>query len=239
MNIRAMHYDFKQKLNKIDSQKYRNLLVPEIDWKLNEAIEVFVKMIAEPRYKNSDQGFESTQRSIDDIRTIVINQTLDSSLIPEEFDEKSYIVTLPIDYWFKVKAKVYASKGGCDMVLMNTVPVQHSDVEDSAFIEGSFEWRDAPVRFFNNYIRIFTDGTFVVNRLVLDYIKRPAIVNNAQDYIGGQYKSLMDGTILTGSVDCDLPEGVHRNIVDIAVLITTGDLQIPDYQIKQNKLTLN
>jgi hypothetical protein len=39
MTAREMHYDFKQKLNKIDSQKHRNLKVPEIDWKLNEAQE--------------------------------------------------------------------------------------------------------------------------------------------------------------------------------------------------------
>ena len=62
MNAREMHYDFKQKLNKIDSQKYRNLLVPEIDWKLNEAQEVFVKIIAEPRLR-SQLGFEINQRN--------------------------------------------------------------------------------------------------------------------------------------------------------------------------------
>ncbi len=57
MNIKEMHYDFKQKLNKIDSQQYRNLRVPEIDWKINEAYEVFVKSIAEPRV-NNHLGFD-------------------------------------------------------------------------------------------------------------------------------------------------------------------------------------
>ena len=37
MNISEMHYDFKKKLNKVDSEQNRNLLVPEIDWALNEA----------------------------------------------------------------------------------------------------------------------------------------------------------------------------------------------------------
>ena len=73
MNAREMHYDFKQKLNKIDSQKYRDLIVPEIDWKLNEAQEVFVKVIAQPRLQ-SQLGFEINQRTINDIRTIVIDQ---------------------------------------------------------------------------------------------------------------------------------------------------------------------
>lgn len=239
MNAREMHFDFKMKLNKVDSEKYKDLRVEEIDWKLNEAVETFVKMIAEPRYKGSDQGFESTQRSIDDIRTIVVNQSLATSLIPEQFDSSSYIVTLPLDYWYKVGAKVYGTKGNCEMQLLRTHPVQHDDESEvSPFNRSNFEWRDVNIRFFDNHIRIFTDGTFVVNRLVLDYIKRPARIHNAQDTINGQYMAL-DGVMLTGSQSCDLPVGTHRDIVDIAVLITTGDLQIPDYQIKQNKLTLN
>ena len=48
MTIQDMHYDFKKKLNKIDSQQNRNLLIPEIDWTLNEAQELFVKITAFP-----------------------------------------------------------------------------------------------------------------------------------------------------------------------------------------------
>ncbi len=32
MSIKRMHYDIKVKLNKVDSQQYRNLLIPEIQW---------------------------------------------------------------------------------------------------------------------------------------------------------------------------------------------------------------
>ncbi len=68
--VRNMHYEFKRQLNKLDSQKYRNLLVPEIDWVLNQAMHVFIKAVAFP--KSSEAGFESSQRTIDSIRTIVI-----------------------------------------------------------------------------------------------------------------------------------------------------------------------
>ena len=44
---------------------------------------------------------------------------------------------------------------------------------------------------------------------------------------------------LTGTQNCVLPKHTHREIVDIAVLIITGELQIPDYQIKQAKLNMN
>ena len=40
-----MQYDLKFKLNKIDSSQYKNLRIPEIDWVLNESIELFVKIL--------------------------------------------------------------------------------------------------------------------------------------------------------------------------------------------------
>ena len=49
MTIQDMHYDFKKKLDKIDSQQNKNLLIPEIDWVLNEAQEMFVKIVAFPK----------------------------------------------------------------------------------------------------------------------------------------------------------------------------------------------
>ena len=60
MSIKRMHYDLKVKLNKVDSQQYRNLLIPEIDWALNEAQNIFIKNIAEPRKMQQmfDFGFE-------------------------------------------------------------------------------------------------------------------------------------------------------------------------------------
>ena len=54
----------------------------------------------------------------------------------------------------------------------------------------------------------------------------------------GRY-NLPDGTLLEGSVNCELPDHTHREIVDIAVLLLTGELQIPDYQTKLIKLNLN
>lgn len=238
MNAREMHFDFKMKLNKVDSQKYKNLRVQEIDWKLNEAQEVFVKMIAEPRF--TPAGFETSQRSIDDIRTLVVNQTLATGLVPTSFDATSFSAPLPSDYWFKVATKVYALKGDCPLTLMGNVrQVQHDDEHEvSPFDRSSFEWRQVNIRFFNGGIRVFTDGSFTIGRVVLDYIKRPSIIHNAQDAQGGSYKDLK-GVTLTGSQACLLPEGTHREIVDLAVMITAGDLSLPDYQLKQAKVQLN
>lgn len=237
MTAREMHYDFKQKLNKIDSQKNRNLKVPEIDWKLNEAQEVFVKIVAQPRV-GKDLGFEVNQRTIDDIRTIVVNQKLDNAVALSQFDDSSFIGTLPDDYWFYANSKIVATKGTCENKLLNGREVQHDDEADlSVFDRSSFEWRVANIRFIREGIRVFTDGSFTPSKIILNYLLRPRKIHNAQDWIGGTYNDI-NGVPLSGTVACELPEGVHRDIVDLAVFITSGDLNLNSYQFQRNKLSL-
>ena len=65
-----------------------------------------------------------------------------------------------------------------------------------------------------------------------------ATIHNAEDFRAGGYK-LPSGILLTGSNDCILPEHTHREIVDIAVLLATGEMQLPDLQAKQAKVNLN
>lgn len=239
MTIQDMHYDFKQKHNKIDSQKNRDLIVPEIDWKLNEAQELFLKMVAQPRLQKQ-YGFETNQRVIDDIRTVVIDQVFSNGVIPTVYDGTSYIATLPTNYWFYSKSTIYANKGTCENVKMKKVRiVQHDDEhEENIFNKSSFEWREVNVRFNTQGFRIFTDGTFQITKVCFEYLKRPRLIHNAADWRGGTY-NLLDGTALTGRVDCELPEHVHTDIVDLAVAITAGDLSLPSYQSKMNKLGID
>jgi len=230
-----MQYDTKKKLNKVDSQKYRNLRIPELDWALNEALEVFIKRIAEPRAKNGF-GFEVNQRSIDDIREIVVNSN--TPLPAASFTDNSYTVSLPDNYMFYLSSYVEMTKGECTTKGKLLIKQHDDSHEESIFDKSSFEWREVNARFFEEGLRIFTDETFVINNICeLNYIRKPAYMHNAEDYVGATY-NLPDGTVLTGTQDCELSEHTHREIVDLAVLILSGQMQLPDYQIKKDKLNL-
>ncbi len=230
MTIQEQHYDFKKKMNKIDSQQYKNLKVIEIDWVLREAEDIFIKMVAEPR-KFNHLGFERNQRTRDDIRTIVVNESC--SVVTNN------IATLPVDYMFFLRGNVDMTKGPCAGVKGKVHVQQHDDsFEDSPFDRSSFGWREVNALFTEQGVKFYTDGPFTVDNFCLSYIRKPAYIHNASATANGQYMDL-SGTLLTGSVNCELPEHTHREIVDIAVLITTGELQIPDYQVKQAKLKLN
>jgi hypothetical protein len=74
-------------------------------------------------------------------------------------------------------------------------------------------------------------------------IFKPALVdekpgNNAQAYNTGTYVSA-EGVALTGTVNCELPVTTHSEIVDIAVLLASGNIQTSDFQLRLSKLNLN
>jgi|SRR6218665_147165 len=239
MNIKEMHYDFKMKLNKIDSNQYRNLLVPEIDWMLNEAQELFVKMIAEPRGK-SITGFETSQRSTEDIRSIVMQ---DVELVPVTDNNYDKTVYLPADYWYYLACKSVISKPGCGNKIIETKIRQHDDdFQNSPFDETSYDWETVNAVFYSAGMKfsLLDKGTrLTLTNIYLTYVKKPRRMHNAEDFRSGGYRLPGEMTTLTGTLDCELPAHTHREIVDIAALIATGNIQAADYQVKMAKLQLN
>ena len=228
MTIKEMHYDFKRKLNKVDSQQNENLRVPEIDLALREAEEIFIKMVAFPRVK-SYMGFESSQRSIDDIRTLVINEY--------PVDIINNTSSLPDNYLHFIKGDVEMSKGKCKAKGRLFIRQHDDDFERSPFDRSSFEWRTINGVFYEKGVKFYINDSTVLTKFFLSYVKQPRLMHNAEDFRGGNYE-LLSGQVLTGFVNCELPEQTHREIVDIAVLLVTGQLS-SDYQAKVAKLNLN
>ena len=91
MTIEEMQYEFKRRMNKVDSERKMNFIPQEVDMLLNEAQMFFVRTGAEPRLRNH-LGFETTQRTIDDIRTIVVEESV---LLQSQSAPDSYV--LPSD----------------------------------------------------------------------------------------------------------------------------------------------
>lgn len=225
MNIKEMHYDFKKKLNKIDSAQYRNLLIPEIDWVLNEAQEIFVKSIAEP-HSYSYLGFEKSQRNTDDIRTLVKKS---------DITVNNGKINLPDDYMYFVSAKAIMNNACGDRQATIRIRQHDDDFESSPFDKSSYDWAMVNAVFEGNNLILFTDNTFVNRSVQLVYIKKPVYMHDAEDFNLTGY-SLPNGNTLYGYQDCELPEQVHRDIVDLAVQIASGELETNGYQIHTRKV---
>jgi len=230
MNTREMQLDFKRKFNKSDSQKNRNFLVPEIDLYLNEGAELIIKRIAEPKAFNG-LGFETSQRTIEDIKSIVE---------PGDWTPVTNgVISLPEKYLYYVRGRVKISKGKCIKEEAVLYIREHRDLfEESSFYNGSFEWREVNGLFNTLGIQTFNDGTFTVDEAKISFIRKMRYFHNAQDFGNAGYEHPSEG-VLTGTVACELPAHMHREVVDVAVMLAASEIQTSDLQAKLAKLGYN
>lgn len=258
MKVQEMHYEVKRRINKVDSNQNRNLLVPEIDIALNEAQMLFIKTVAEPRV-SYHLGVETTQRNIDELRTIIVH------------DKKCTIsnehVTLPDDYLYFLRGYIPLKKGDCDNVKARLYIQRHNDLfEESEFTKSSFSWRTVNGLFvgvdnngvYEGKIKLmkpsdmhFSDDPSNPDddfgaEAEISYIRRPKLIYygsgfgvNGYKLPSGYYPNTTSSSNNPSDQDCELPESTHSEIVDIAAMIITGDLASPDYQYKMAKIKFN
>ena len=254
MNIKEFHYDFKVKIDKVDSLSKRNFNVAEIDWILNEAILLFVK----ERYGITNikqQGFETSQKRISDLNNLVVKcpTIKQPALIPNLVSPNLWEVDLKdlkYPYLFLIRGECKVSKSNCAPRVAILKQIPHDDLSTSLtnpFYKPSFLWQEVLTVFGRNNntpdstlsnsvnqqasVYMYTDD-FAIDEVYLEYIKYPNKVS-----IGGY--TYLDGSpsVLT---ECDLAEETHKEIVDIAVTEASRIIEDPEFiQLKERKLQYN
>lgn len=255
MTVQEQHIDFKRKLNKIDSQKYRNLRPEEIDLYLNEGMEVFIKkrIGLNNIYK---KGFESTQKRVEDLRDIHVKAEDDTAqpFTGTEIETGVWrfdLATLgsvnnKLKYLYKTRIRFRGTQGSCTNKLLDGIQAQSDDLNEilnSEFYSPSFEWGEVPYNFAGNYVYAYTGGDFTLGTILIDYIKRPAkianpnaIKDNTGNVIGYNYP---DGTPAV-QTDCEIQSMYGPSeIVDEAVRIAMIDLGDQRIKLENIKLSNN
>ena len=245
MTVSEMHYDFKLKFNKLDSQDYQNFQVPEIDWVLNEAQLLFLKQ----RYglTNPKQtGFEGSQKRIDDLRNLVVKSS--SLAASPSTSTGSMMATLPSDYMFMLRVEAVAQKVKCGRKNLICRITQHDDLSNTLndpYYTPSFEWGEIPLVFGTessapadaNTIFGYSDGTFSIISYTLDYLRTPRRIAFPSGVPGNAYNTPA-GVAVTVDQNCELAEHTHTEIVDLAVQIAAGNVEHPGLQIKMAKTAM-
>lgn len=241
MKVKAMHYDFKQKMNKADSQQYRDFRVPEIDWWLNEAQLFLLKTTVNPK---TSKMLEMSPRSIDDVNTILVRRSV--APVPQSsMGMNRYVVdmdSLLPDFLYYVSGEAVISCDECGSRIARLIERRHNDMHEyDEFNRSSYEWGQVNFVMECNDDKydmvLFTDGDYVtagsfsIDEVLVDYLKNPQMI-----YYGGY--TVLDGVTPQTSQDCELPEHIHTDIVDIAVMLASGAIQSPDIQQKMNKIQL-
>lgn len=239
MTIAEAHYQFKLNMDRIDSLSKQDFNVAEIDWLLNEAQLVFVKQRAS-QSNQKRQGFEASQKRIDDLSTLVIKYPVQAGLVPV-LDDGVYEIDLSnLSYKYlqlvSASAEVKLSEDCLKKVPLRFI--QHDDyltaIRDP-FNSGSLEF----IPF--NYGRSSNGGStslyvypndYIITFVYPEYIKYPSQVSY------GNY-TYIDGNNYA-TTDFELPDHTHQEIVDIACQIASLNIENPEYlQLKQGKVFIH
>ncbi len=233
MTVTQMHQAFRFGMDKLDNVNYPNFLPEEIDLLLNQAQERFVKQrygITNPKRTS----FEETQKRTEDLKELVrhVNITPTAPAL-DNITPNSRFVTLPNDHWFVIQERVVQVCDKCNSTPLYTEtiprlsprpplvvqvdgmyaevrPIQHHEVDK--VLKDAFKAPD-----YDKVLRLMEDGrvelipssvcTPTVYRL--RYLKKPATISITSN----------------PTVDCELSQHTHQEIVDEAIKIALEGIE--------------
>lgn len=242
MNINLVHFNIQQQLDKISTQDKLDLNPAEIDHYIEKALYAWLREQVDFR---KGRGVEFDETQIQKLSTLVVRSPLDQVAIPPdatsgriyEFRESS----LTYDLYHILRATATITDGTCTKTA-NVSFVEHDDLSemlDDSLHAPSLAWNrvlavvgKSSGGVADKAIYVYTDGTFSVTDLMLDYIKHPVIpaVDTYAD-IDGNPKVI---------TQLDLPDEVHYEIIDktvelISIAFNDPSVQLYSYNFKNNQ----
>lgn len=225
MNIQQFHIELDERLDKASSSSFPTLLVEQKDLAINNAIKKLVKT----RYGRNNiykAGVEEIQKRTDDLRTLVVtNYPAITTVTTESNTYKASLTTIYSNealslastevYWFFLNGRARTVKSGCNSNYQSIKIYSHDNIDiirNHPFKKSTFN--EVVGYFEKGDLYLITDGTFTIDRVKLSYVKKPAEV---------KYGSLYPTP--TANVECDLPEHIHSEIVDLTVLLLLENLE--------------
>ena len=220
MTVQEMHYAVDQGLQKVASSVYDYFLPEEVDFWLNRAQERFIK---QRLYKATDPkkvGFEGNVKRMDDLRLLITVDFTDGVTPDDSVDFINF--DLPIDYMFLVNARVTMHVNHCGEQVDTADPEVTRDLrvveQDKVYQHQQNPFAKTKAEFplgvvYDDEVRVFQDNErFILKTLHLDYLRQPVDIT------------------LSTSVDCELAEHTHHEIVDLAVKSIIEAIESPRYQ---------
>lgn len=238
MTQREFQIEFERRLQLMDP----NLVIKEkltsdtIISFINEAIDKFYKT----RYSGINfkaQGFEQTQKRIDDLRTLIKNKKYTEGSINKS-DRNSYSVELPEDYvlllgdtagiqpsnlnecWETNERGEYIIK--YTDTLESTIETLDRQLGNS-LSEHKLKYCQArPLKLIQDTnVILYTDGNYKISEYQITYLAKP---------------SKIDSSNITNLEYTDLPEHTHMEIVKMAIQIYLATKPMQHYNAYSNEI---
>ena len=206
----------KQRLNKLDSQDYDNILCWQVVESFNKAqVEWSRRQLHGINIVK--EGDEQSTRRKDDLQVLL--KTIPLTL---NEDDIFYGSSLPEEYLQWKRVDVFAQKDCCNKRRMVVYFVEEANLnlllrDDSK--KPSFEWAETFATLIDNQVNIYTNGEFNIESSDLIYYRQPRKI---------QIQGCVDPyTTLESPVNvlCEFKDDIIELLIDETVSILAGDIE--------------
>lgn len=245
MIIQKMHWLFKERYNKLNSNNYRDLSTYQIDEKINDAQIVFLE---EHSYQ------EGSLQDFDMVNNLLVTSPEQPVLSPVTSSNNIYQFNLSsLKYpLFKIK-RIVANTNCGNILIADTQIVGHDKLNimlDDYHQQPSKKWKRLLAVLakssssLNQNLYIYSTQGFVVNSIQIDYIRKPKEVfyggYNTIEYLNcvssGSTHCTQFYSAATQPVNCEIDERYHSLIVDYAVREAQRILKDNSITLSENKI---
>lgn len=230
MTVTELHYDFKLKVDKVDTLTKEDFNAAEVDWLLNEAQELLIRRRM-GQNNNKVQGFEGNQKRIDDLKTLHVKFPLQPGIVPT-LDSGVYEVDLSDlahTYYFLTRAYCDVNDGSC--VTQAEVKITQNDdltevlrdpfnKPDQFIIPANFGQSSSSNGEGSLYLY---PGSNTIDNVYIEYLRKPLKISL------GTY-TYIDNTTPAAQTS-ELPEHLHPELVTQAVELVAIILNDPAHPL--------
>ena len=206
----------KQRINKLDSNDYDNIECWQIVESFNKAQVEWTRRQLHG-INQVREGDEQSTRRKDDLQILL--QTFNLGLANKEI---YYEAPLPQEYRQWKRVDVFAQKECCDTRRMTVYLAEEGNLNqllrDKAK-KPNFEWAETFATLKGNYVNIYTDNAFDIEKADLIYYRQPIKIQ-IQGCVD-PYTNLAS----TVNVQCEFKDDIIELIIDEAVSILAGDIE--------------
>lgn len=216
MNNKVISIKIKQRLNKLDSSDYDNLMTWQIIEAFNKAQLDWCRRQIHG-YNLLKEGDEESLMRIDDLQVL-----LSTKKIPVNPGNVFNTVALPKDYLYWKNVNIEGSTDCCGSAKF---VVYLSKVEDEAInlrnknTRPSYEWRETFCTLVGNNVRIYHNKEFSFDHASLTYYRKPSMIE-----IKGTANPLTQ-IVSTKEVECEFKDDIVEIIIMEAAKIISLDIE--------------
>lgn len=240
MNIANLHWNVKDRVNKLDSNHYQDMKPIQLDAAINNAAYMYKQHFA---YANR-LPFEVNQARLDMLSTLVVKNPDQPAIVPTLVNTVPFrqyeIKTSGFKYEYANLIRMYAICGNSTISVSFVKHDELSDVLDDEFRNPSQKWNRivgtiGKTSDDNTKTSIYLYSEQALTEVYPEYIRRHKPVffgnYNSVEYLDCQRRELNNCSQFynesSSPVDLDLPDQYFDLLVDIACYIITGKTENP------------